>query len=65
MNTTNKSYCETLTNLLEKLSQPVKPRLMCAPYDMYTQPIVEELRISNYIKVLKEINNKCNNKIFK
>lgn len=65
MNNTNNSYCESLTILLEQLSYPVKPRPSFSSYDNYTLPLVDQLRITNYIKVLKEINNKCNNKTSK
>ena len=57
-NANNKNYCETLTILLEQLSYPVKSRPSFSSYDNYTLPLIDQLRITNYIKVLKEINNK-------
>ena len=53
----NNTYCKHLNELLITLSTPIENTNN--KYENYIKPIINELRIANYITVLKELSKKC------
>ena len=56
----NESYCNELSKLYVELSKPLEPRFAFR-YDEYTVPFTNQLRIQNYLHVIKELHKNCQN----
>jgi hypothetical protein len=54
----SENYCNLLNEMLQELSKPIA--MKDSRFNTYIHPIVNQLRITNYIKVMKEMNKKCN-----
>ena len=54
------TYCAELTKLYIELSKPLEPRITYR-YDEYTVPMTNQLRIQNYLEVMKQLNKNCPN----
>lgn len=54
----SEKYCNVLNEMIQELSKPID--MKDSRFNTYIHPIVNQIRITNYIKVMKEINKKCN-----
>jgi hypothetical protein len=52
------SYCNELSKLYVELSKPLEPRVMYR-YDEYTVPMTNQIRIQNYLNVMKQLYKNC------
>ena len=54
------TYCAELTKLYVELSKPLEPRFSHR-YDEYTVPMTNQIRVQNYLEVMKQLYKNCPN----
>ena len=54
------TYCAELTKLYVELSKPLEPRFSHR-YDEYTVPMTNQIRMQNYLHVMKQLYKNCPN----
>jgi hypothetical protein len=54
------TYCAELTKLYVELSKPLEPRFAYR-YDEYTVPMTNQIRVQNYLEVMKQLYKNCPN----